>query len=140
MNKRLKMYEGVIDEFAIQFPHLADKIVGWCPNSRYEVCINLENGDEVIYDFYSKMMRTYKGNNNGEDRYDNEDLWLEEFSRRFSAQMKRRGMTRWRLSRITGISEVSISKYANGKSAPNSFNIRKLAKALECSQSYLTDF
>ena len=140
MNERLKMYEGAYEEFEVNFPHLVNKVIGWCPNSRYELIIDLEDGDEVIYDFMSKSIRRYKGRFNDTDEYGEEDKWLLEFSRRLKNQMARQGIPRWELSRMTGISEVMISKYTNAKAAPSSFKTKLIARALSCSSSYLTDF
>ena len=57
----------------------------------------------------------------------------EEFSIRLKRLMYRQGVTQKELSEETGISEMTISNYMNGKRTPSFYNVDKISKALKCS-------
>ena len=72
------------------------------------------------------------------------DMTESEFRTKFAQQLKDRikicsyGVEY--LSEQSGISAVSISKYLNEKATPSIYNLRRLAKALHCSDADLLDF
>lgn len=68
----------------------------------------------------------------------NDEIMRREFGRRLKTLLELRGMTQNELSEETGISQVSISKYLNGKSDPSLLNVLKIARALDCSLDDLT--
>ena len=43
------------------------------------------------------------------------------------------GISRYKLSELTGFDPARISNYVNGKATPNLYSLYKLAKALDCS-------
>ena len=63
-----------------------------------------------------------------------EAIFEDTFMRAFQYLLKRemRGVTESELSKMTGISVVTISQYRNGKKIPNVRNLRKIAHVLGC--------
>ena len=65
-------------------------------------------------------------------RYD-EELYKKEFSSNLQRVLNDKNVSQRKLSEDTGISEVSISRYLNGKRIPSFYTIEKIALALKCS-------
>lgn len=59
--------------------------------------------------------------------------YKQDFARRLRVVMTLRNVTRNELSRLTGISTVTLSNYRNGKSLPSAANAVKLSNALRWS-------
>ena len=69
-----------------------------------------------------------------------EQAWRNEFARRLNSRMEYLEIDQTRLSQLSGISQSSIHKYANGRNTPRASVIPRLAKALALSVSDLIDF
>ena len=138
MTNYMKRWEEVYTAFEERYPHLSNKIVDWAPCCRNEIILRTDKGDKLIFNFIGSDIRILKrAEDMGEYR---EEIWRTEFAVRLSNMMSMRGIPRWELARMTGISEVSISKYTNGKATPSAYLVSKLAKALECSETELISF
>lgn len=69
------------------------------------------------------------------------DDWKAEFARRVESTMRTQGIdTQRELSKRSGISEVSISRYMNGTIVPKITSIIRLSDVLMVTPSYLIDF
>lgn len=123
------MKERLIKNFKLWFPSTAKKA------DKYEVdgdllIAELNDGTTVCYDDMFNSISTIKNNNND---------WLsdlqirKEFGRRVYRKMLRQGLSQKDLSELSGLSEVILSRYLNGKSSPTLQTIYKIAKALNCS-------
>ena len=64
----------------------------------------------------------------------------QEFAIRLRTVMRRRHMSEVTLSDRTGITQPSISRYLNGKSVPQSYNLYKICKVLNVSPCELIEF
>ena len=127
-----KVWEPVMREFEENCPHIASKAIDWYPVSQNHICVRTNDGDRYIYGFIGASL--VKVHDPAEScSMDDEKAWRKEFAKRLQYKMQINNMPRWKLSEITGISEVTISKYANGKVTPSMYNAERLAKALKCS-------
>lgn len=97
----------------------------------------LKNGNIIFYD---RDDRFYRELTEEEARFNNEEEWCREFSRRLIRIMNIRGFNQYDLARLTGCSQSSISHYITGKRIPSAFAVNTIAKACECSVEYLTRF
>lgn len=59
------------------------------------------------------------------------------FANRLKHAMDEKNMTQAELSALSGIGKPSISQYLSGKNEPKQHNIKKLAEALQVSESFL---
>ena len=137
MNK--DKYLEIFNEFEIILPSLSRHCVDYCPSGRNEITIKLDDGSKIAYDHVTKTFRNLPLFTD-ENRYSDENIWRKEFGIRLNNAIRNRGITKSKLSELSGISKVMISKYINGKSSPSVFNLNKMAYILECSPSELTDF
>ena len=132
-------YNYVLEEFKLYFPGLASKTVHWYPSGRHEITVKLQDRTKFIFNFIGKTVRRIPLSD--EDLQEMpEDHWRKEFSIRLQTILSDRGWSQCDLAERTGISQVSISKYMNGKVLPNSYTTMRIARALECSVTELTDF
>lgn len=138
MNKYLEVWEPVLRKFEEYYPHLLSGMLDWYPSGRNEITVHLKNQDTLIYNFVTNDIRR-----NGISETDADDItedeWRKIFSKKLIDKMYYANISQWRLSELTGISEVSISKYMNGRATPSGFNIDRICRALKCSVSELTD-
>lgn len=68
------------------------------------------------------------------------DEWTTEFTKRLKWLMQERKLNNKELAKKTGVTNVTIGRYVNGKHIPDAYTIIELSKALGCSVSYLIDF
>ena len=94
----------------------------------------------VITDEQKLNRRKYSVNDNYFNVIDTEEkVWRIYFSNKLNRLLARSNMTQRDLSRLTDISEVTLSKYARGLATPSAFNIRKIAKAFGVNPTELMD-
>lgn len=137
MDKFYNIWEPVLRSFKMNCPDLYEEMVDWYPSGYLVITVKLKNGDIKTYDLVDDFVREVRTFSDYEKI--DEDTWIDNFSRRLVDKMRRTGMSRDRLSYITGISCVSLSKYMNGRSIPSAYNLDRIASALKCSSVELTD-
>ena len=69
----------------------------------------------------------------------NEHEWRNKFSTRPTSSIELIGINQKDISLKTGISETSISRYANGEQTPSLYHAMKIAKAIDIPLDTLTD-
>lgn len=69
-----------------------------------------------------------------------EKQWRRRFAKELVDRMVEKGMTQADLSRATGLSQVTIHRYAYCDRTANAYDILKIAKALDCTVSELIEF
>lgn len=137
MDKFIKLWEPVLKSFSRAYPQYYEEMVDWFPSAHLEITIKLRDGRKLTYEFIGDYITFIKDSVKDEREID-EQLWRETFARNLFTKMRRLGMSRDRLSDLTGISTVTLSKYTNAKASPSGYNIQLLARALECSVTELT--
>ena len=122
-------------------PKVYESIVHYYPISKAELAIRTreEDGKDYIYNWVTRNLRPFVRRSSEPVRF-TEFEWLGYFSRKLCELMRINNISRYDLSALTKISEVSISKYLNGKSTPSTFNLIRIAQALNCTVSELTYF
>ena len=115
--------------FAMQFPYDAAKAVEYyLEDGGYHLIVILNDGRRVSFDVYEESSR-YLPNSDDVD----EERFRLEFGRRLRRIMDFKHINQLELSKKTGISNVTISKYICGKATPSFYNAVKIARVLDCS-------
>ena len=117
-------YRKIFNEMQAYFPFLAEDAVDGYSNGPNEIVVILSNGDKVRYNAVTKVYSM---------THDREVNYRKEFADRLELCMQSRGMNQSRISDVSGISRVTISKYLNGRCLPTYEHISRLARALHCS-------
>lgn len=137
MKKDKNYWEPVFNEFSDKYPELTDHIVDWYPSAQMEITVKLDDGRKYAYDWLPKVATLIYDPKEESDDIDEEE-WRLVFSNNLYRKLRNFGMTQDVLSELTGISQVTISKYLNGRATPSMYNVRKIARALRCTISELT--
>lgn len=138
MDKYENIWKPVYKNFERDYPQLSDKMIDWFPSGRLEITVKLNDGTILLYYFIgSRITYIYDQSVQMEER--DERHYRESFSRNLKQKMKENGLAQQELSDLTGISVISLSKYMNAKTTPSIYNLYRIAKALRCSTSELTD-
>lgn len=138
MNKCTNKY--LLDNFKLYYPMITDEAVEFYDSGTLRVVAVLEDGSRYEYDeLYSSIRRLNKIDECGYEELDDE-LWKNQFSINLRRTSALRGISQEELSELTGISKVSICHYATGQKVPSAWNLRKIAKALQCRTDDLIGF
>ena len=125
----LELDNGLI-LFRQRYQHLVDMMDYYEYYNDSEILVVLKDGTKIIYNIIlgqvRKINESYERNINM-----TESALRDTFASRLCGMMRKRCISRMRLSEMTDISEVTISKYMNGKATPSIYNARKIALALE---------
>ena len=136
VDKFINLWEPVLKSFSRSYPHYYEEMVDWFPSGHLEITVKLRDGRLLTYELMDDRIRFIT--DDYDDGYFDESVWRNNFSECLIAKMRKRGVSRDRLSELTGISRVTISKYTNGKASPSGYNLELMARALCCSISELT--
>ena len=134
---RNSYYDEVFESFAKYFPTLAEHAIRWVPSGRYEITVTLSDGYRCIYNDMLHTMRRPISTNDGSL---SKEKWNDYFAMTLRVKLAEYGLTQKDLSSRTGLSHITIHNYLSGKSTPDVYNLRKIAEALDCSISELTEF
>lgn len=128
------MNDTIFDRFEMYYPSIAAQAASFKKKSNYVIFIKLYDGSVIEYNDLMNSFRTvvpYDGS---------EESWKREFAHRLVELMVDKGFDQSYLSEVSGVSQQSISNYIHRKTMPTGFVIDKLARALGCDVSELTDF
>ena len=128
------MEGAMFDRFVMFYPFEAERVISWKEFGNNSIIAILDNGTTVEYNDLLRTIRNiipYDGS---------EESWKIEFSHKLVTKMAERGFDQTRLSEASGVSQQSISLYIHRKKIPTAYTVSKLANALSCSPSDLTDF
>lgn len=130
------MNEWIEKGFRMTYPDIAERMVSCEESGKWDYIIETNDGETYIYDCLDDSIMRVPTDSRGMT----ETEFKKESGRRLRRMMRRRQITEGELADLTGISQVMISRYVTGRSAPSFFNISKIAKALECSTDELKYF
>lgn len=133
MKKGKNYWEPVYEAFCQDYPNLAEEMVDWYPSAQLEITVKIRGGKKYAYDLLSRHAYLVHESDDIDSIDISEEEWRKLFARNLNRKMRNVAMTQDRLGEMTGISQVTISKYTNGLVTPNSRNLIKMAKALKCS-------
>jgi ribosome-binding protein aMBF1 (putative translation factor) len=131
-------FESMINELKTQSPGLAEQIVDYYPSGQMEAVVKLRDGSRFRYDYRMKTMSRLPSRSMICDQM-TEAEWRAAFAERLRRRMFMKGFTQSELADMTGIHQVSISNYLNGRATPSGYNIERLSWALECPASELVN-
>lgn len=132
-----QFYESLLESFKLYNPNDAD-VVSWYASGPMELTITMSDGEQVIYDHLERGIRIIR--RTPEEDVLSEERWRAEFVFKVRHRMMRKGLTQKDLAEMSGVSLMSINKYLNMKSTPTAYTVMKIANALGCSSTELTDF
>ena len=145
MDKYLEIWKPVIENFESTYEEICCRtnapmhdVVDWYPSAHSQITVKLSDGGLYLYELIGNKIIPIRDTNDShhEERVaigKDEQAWRNNFSRRLYVKMQRRGINQERLSELSGISCVTLSKYVNGQATPSGFNLERLSNALQCS-------
>ena len=137
-SKHVEVWDDILNEIARVRPDIYDDMIDWYSSDQGEITIKVSDGRKYAFDF----RRLYNPILLPDFQDDMEDIDEQQWRRNFAMRVHRRmeyiGVSQEWLSNKTGISQVTISKYLNGRSSPSGPNIERIARALGCSIGELT--
>lgn len=139
MDNHEQIFEPIFKEMEMYFPFLVEQMVDWYPSGQMEVTVKLRDGRKIAYSSITKGIRTVRDLNETLDDVD-EEHWRDAFRIRLYKKLYMTNMTQEDLAEKSGVSSRMISRYMLGRATPSGHTIYRLAKALGCTVSELTDF
>lgn len=137
--KMKNVYEPLVEELKLYFPHIYDKMVRWYPSGPMQIIIVANN--DKRYEYNAMTGYVHRMPEPGDDiYYKNKDMFKQEFKYKLRKVMSNRSINQQELSALSGITEKTISLYMNGERVPDAFFLARITKALECEVSELFDF
>lgn len=118
----------ILDQFLLSPLIKENDIIDYKELNEYEVLIKLRpKGDQIIYDALNNTIRgcNYRGKLTAKENRN-------EFKMRLRAMLLHSRLSQKDLSRISGISERTITRYINGDSIPDYVALKKIADTLNC--------
>lgn len=128
-------WELIFQEFVEEHPDKANGVIDWYPCGQMKILLRYDNGDKKIYDYLDQKLSDVCAPIFEYD--DSEEEWKRRFGLRLRRKLSIAGVTQWQLAEKTGISEVTISKYLNGRATPSAYNVDRIAWVLNCDASDL---
>lgn len=135
----INAWDKYFENFTRTLPSAAEKVVDWWPSGRFEITMKLEDGSRVIYNDLNNTSRFVRHETFNAD-ISSEDEWKNIFASRLTDLMRVNFISAGELSDRTGLSRQIVSSYINGRRIPNGYNLVKIAKAIGCSVTELTEF
>lgn len=133
-----RMWDVIADHFEMMYPHIANDVVDWYPSGQLEITVKTSNGNKYTFSHIgARLTKVYDTENYEEDLIVDEEIFRNRFARCLRNKLYNLGMSQEKLSELTGISYVTISKYMTGKATPSYYNVNRIARALKCSVSEL---
>ena len=121
--------EYILRNLKWNYPKLVEKAYEIRDYGPFELLILIENERPIVYDDLNKYIRTLPR----DSRFMSENECRNEFGIRMRKYMQVTGINQTILSNKTGLTQCTISKYANGEITPSIYNATKIANALGCS-------
>lgn len=135
-------HEEIISEFKKTCPWIYKEAIKWKPIDKFKILVELSNGSVFSYDYISKTIRGARSRSEWYEKLNprNEYEWRKLFAANLYRKMTILGYTQEDISKLANISTATMSRYLNGDSSPNGWNIYKIAKVLKCSETDLMQF
>ena len=118
----------IFNNFKLYFPSIAKEVIEY-HESDNEVIARLKSNEMIEYNDLTHSIRNLPKDSTNMTEME----CRHEFGKRLQNLLMHKRITQKGLSQMTGISEVLISNYINGKTTPSFYNADKITKALNCS-------
>ena len=122
---------SLYDNFALDYSHLVPEVARTYEYGCFELIVELKDGR--IYSYY-QVDHDITKISNGEPT--DEDL-KKIFGVKLNRMIWLRGFNQYDLARELGISGMTVSNYANGKTAPTFIQVQRMMKILRCGMNDL---
>lgn len=130
-----------INNFNLMCPHEAYDVVGVRRGNKDTLIFTTVDDNEIIWNCYTNRIEIPKNNSELSDLNEmDEDSWNKIFGKRLKQQMMSVGITQATLSRLTNITQSTVSKYCSGEVIPTAMNLVKIARVLKCDVNDLVNF
>lgn len=127
----------VLYNFKLYYPIKNIEIINQVYIGDFETVFTLSVGRKVLFDELACAFMEIRPNTTGilldED-------WRKEFKRKIRKKISLSRKTQKVIADELGISENTLSNYANGKSIPDARIINRMARCFKCSADELTNF
>lgn len=139
MNINVNYYNEIYEDFITRQPYYEEHVAKVIPKNTNSIRVILKDGSKVDYNIRTHTCR------NVPDFYDScKDDVTDEYCRDIFATnlvelMKMNGFNQPELSKRTGLSIATISKYMKKQATPTITNLEKIAYALNCSRDDLME-
>ena len=127
------MSRYTVDRFERYFPTIAKHACFYTEVTSELLHVELDDGTSFIYDDVDNSLNRMPAHPN----YMTEDECRRIFVWRLRRIMRRKRVSQGDLAEMTGIHDVTISRYMNGTSTPSFYNVDKIVKALDISMEEL---
>ena len=134
--KNRKKWEIMFNELEVNHPDIVAELDDWYTSGKWEISMRLRDGSLWKYDGFRKVL--YQIPRDEEEVTDSEE-YNREFSRRLYNRMRDAGIGTEEMAERLGISRVTMSKYINGRTAPNIYTVTKMTRILNCTLQDLLD-
>lgn len=131
MNRQVDAY--TYQNFLVQWGGNPKEIEEIKYTGRNELTVVLKNGDVIKQDIINNQHLHYVSRPYPDEEFLDERQHQSEFAYALDIRLRWKFMSQKDLSDMTGISESTICRYLSGKSMPSSYNLAKIARALDCS-------
>lgn len=127
-------FQYEMDGFASYFPSYFRDMVSWMARGHSTIIATLKDGSIVEYNHNLNTIRFVR-------EYDGDETsYRRELSIRLVELMEENGFDQRQLSKVSGISQQTISNYIHRRTTPSGYAIRKLEEVFGCPKGYLTNF
>ena len=127
------MSRYTVDRFERYFPTIAKHACFYTEVTPELLHIELDDGMNFMYDDLDNSITRMPDNK----YYMTEGECRQIFAWRLRRVMRHKCVSQLELAEMTGIHEVSISNYMNGKTTPSFYAVDRIAKALDISMDEL---
>lgn len=142
-NKRNDWFDKIYEEFLEHYRYLKEsEVVSWYPSGPNTIVVRYENGSVFEYNAGTGHCRTikYPGIIDDPEEELDEETCKEQFAFQLKEQLRNARMTQGDLARALDCSQGLISQYMTGRSMPNVWMLKRIAKVLGCSVDSLLWF
>ena len=133
--------ERIVSEFKLWYPLFYERTVDCVINGYHSLLAILNDGTKLEFSSLDNTLRDvtriYDPDYNTNM---SEEEWRKEFGNRLNALLRDRSMKHEVLADRLGVSRIMVSKYINGKATPSSYNLKRIARVLDCDIRELVDF
>ncbi len=139
MKKGIDYWETMFEYYANVYPRYAARTIHWFPSGQMEITVRLDNGTFWVFDMIGPTIRPLGNrdlNPEAEDDISEEEYRIR-LSRNLREKMYHTAVSQDMLARRSGISTVMINRYASAKATPSTYNLERIARALQCSPTEL---
>lgn len=139
MKKGIDYWESMFEYYANVYPQYAERTINWFPSGQMEITVRLDDRTFWVFDMIGPTLKPLGNkdlNPEAEDDMSEEEYRIR-LSRNLRIKMHHTAVSQDVLARRSGISTVMINRYMNAKATPSTYNLERIARALQCSPTEL---